>query len=242
MSVKNSFFVLFLVLSLPAFSQTEEGKNMGKINLSALALKGLNIQYERQIGPRVTVAIGYSAIPNATLPFKGYLNKQINNPGVNINDFRLGTSIITPEIRYYYGKEGAFHGFYIAPYARFAGYNISGPVTYTTSTKVNRTAVFDGKINLFSAGMMLGSNFHLTKKLYLDWWIAGGSYGTAKGNVHATTSLNLDEQAGLKQQLEKVRVPFTTLESEVNSNGATVTSVGNMIGVRGFGINLGFRF
>ncbi|MCW3106203.1 MAG: hypothetical protein JWQ09_709, partial [Segetibacter sp.] len=161
---------------------------------------------------------------------------------VNVSDFRLGTSIFTPEVRYYFGKKGAFHGFYLAPYARFGTYNIAGPIQYSTSNNARRSALFDGKLNTITGGLMMGSSFKLSNKLYLDWWIIGASIGGANGDLNAVTQLTSDEQSSLKNALDDLDIPFTEIQSQVNSNGATVTTTGSMVGVRGLGINLGFRF
>lgn len=215
---------------------------MGKINVSALAFKNINLQYERKISNRATVALGYSTIPTSGLAFRSAIEKQINNDNVNISEFKLGTSIITPEFRYYFGEKGAFHGFYLAPYARFGTYKIAGPISYSSSTGVTRSALFDGKVNMIGGGLMMGSSWNLTKSLYLDWWIAGASYGGATGNISAATPLDKDEQIALKRELDKVQIPLTSIESEVSATGATVRTTGNVVGVRGFGINLGMRF
>jgi hypothetical protein len=240
--MKKITLVLLLTSALPALSQETEGKNMAKVNLSAFALKGFGVQYERQIGKRITVGLGYSMIPKATIAFKSVVENAIDDPDVNVGDFRLGTSIFTPEFRYYLGKKGAFHGFYFAPYARIGSYKIAGPVSYTSSTNVKKTAVFDGKLNTFTGGLMIGSSWQLSDKFYLDWWIIGASYGSATGNLIAATPLNPAEQASLKRELDEIEVVGTEIKSEVNSNGATVTTSGSIAGTRGLGINFGIRF
>ena len=240
--MKNVITIIALAFALPAISQQPDGKNMGKINLSAFAFKGFGLQYERQVGRRITVALGYGKIPTSTIPFKSYIETQINNPDVKVGDFRLGTSILTPEVRYYFGKKGAFHGFYVAPYARIGTYNIDGPVQYTSSTNTKRSAVFDGKLHATTGGLMLGSSFQLSNKLYLDWWIIGAGIGGANGNLATITALSKDEQTSLQNSLNSLNVPFTRIQSQVNDNGATITTTGTMAGVRGLGFNLGFRF
>jgi uncharacterized protein with PQ loop repeat len=57
MNMKIFAGFLALVFYFPVHSQTTEGKNMGKINLSAFVAKGFSIQYERQVGKRLTVAL-----------------------------------------------------------------------------------------------------------------------------------------------------------------------------------------
>lgn len=234
--------LLMLAISLNVRSQDFKGKNMFKVNLSSFALGGFHLQYERQIARKITVALGYGSIPTSTIPFKSFIEKQINDPSINVADFRLGTSVITPEIRFYTGKKGAFHGLYFAPYARIGSYNIAGPIKYSSTATGQRTAIFDGKINTVTGGLLIGSNFSLSKRLYLDWWISGASIGGATGNLSTITQLTTEEQTSIKRALDNVDIPFTKIQSQVNSNGAVVTTNGTMVGIRGLGINFGFRF
>lgn len=240
--MKNILSLLALAFSLPGLAQDIEGKNMGKINLSAFAFKGFNLQYERQVGRRITVALGYGMIPKSTIGFKSYIENQIDDPDVQVGDFRLGTSILTPEARYYFGKNGAFHGFYLGPYLRFGSYKIAGPVSYTSSTNSKRSTIFDGKLNTITGGILIGSSWHLSKRFYLDWWILGASYGGANGNLVAVTSLTPSEQESLRNEINDISVAGTEITADVNANGATVKTTGSMVGVRGLGINFGVRF
>jgi hypothetical protein len=242
MTIKNLALILAMVISIPALSQDLKGKNMAKVNLSSFALKGFNLQYERRLTDRVTVELGYANIPTSKLPYSSFIQKQINDPGVNVADFRLGASVITPGFRFYVGSKGAFHGFYLAPYARFGRYSISGPVNYTAATEGTRTAIFDGKLHTTTGGLMIGSSFQLASQLYLDWWIIGASIGGGNGDLRATTPLTPDEQASLQRVLNDLDVPLTRIQTAVNNTGATITTTGTMIGVRGLGINIGFRF
>ena len=238
------FFLLFFIsYSILHAQKNVELNNMAKLNVSSLAFKSIHLQYERKIGKRTTLALGYSTIPTGSLAFQSFYEKQINNPRINISDFKLGTSILTPEFRYYYGKKGAFHGFYMAAYVRFGNYHIEGPISYNSTTDSTKKAVFDGNIKMISGGILLGSSFVLSKNLYLDWWIAGGSLGTASGRVSAASDLhNPDDQDGLKKALNSTSIPLTHIENEVTATGATVTSTGTVVGIRGLGINIGFRF
>ncbi|MCW3112399.1 MAG: hypothetical protein JWR18_795 [Segetibacter sp.] len=241
MNVRTLLPIVALVCYLPGKSQST-GKNMAKVNLSAFVGKGFGVQYERQIGKRFTVALGYSKIPTSNIAFKSFIESQVNDPNVKIGDFKLGTSIFTPEVRFYVGRKGAFHGFYLAPYGRFGRYNIEGPISYTTSTNFKKDLVFSGSLNSATGGLMLGSSFNLKKGLYLDWWIIGASIGSANGNFIAQTALSEPEQRSLRENLESIDIPFTTIKSTVTSTGATITTTGTMAGVRGLGINLGIRF
>lgn len=218
-----------------------DGKNMVKANLSAFALKGYSVQYERKLSHRFTAALNYSSIPFGTIAFQSTFERYTEGTDINLGKLQLGTSIFTPEVRLYTGKQGAYHGFYLAPYARISNYKMEVPVAFN-SALMERTALFTGTINNTTGGLMLGSQWSLSKKIYLDWWIVGASIGTAKGNLVATTPLNPAEQQELRNQLENIDIPFTKIQYEVNSTGATVTTSGAMAGARGLGINLGFRF
>ncbi len=223
-------------------NQNEETKNMVKVNVSSILTKSIAVQYERQIGKRTTVALGISVQPTSTVPFKSQLEKIIDNPRINVDQFKLGTTIITPEFRYYFGEKGAYHGFYLAPYVRLGKYHVEGPVTYNSSTDSTRIAVFNGDLSFLSGGILLGSSFPLGGKFYLDWWILGGGIGVASGNVHADSKLSDEDQTGLKKELNGTNVPFTHIENVVTPTGATVTSSGTVVGIRGLGINVGLRF
>ncbi len=242
MIIKKFLASLALLSSLPAMSQTIEGKNMGKLNVSAFAFKGFNLQYERQVSPKVTVALSYSSIPFSTIAFKSYIKEQVYNPDVDIADYRLGTSIFTPEVRYYLGKKGAFHGFYLAPYARLGHYKLEGPIAYSNSNGAKQNANFEGKLNNITGGLLIGSSWQLSDRFYLDWWIAGASFGGERGNFTADTKLTESDQVSLKKKLESLDLAGITIKSEVNSSGASVKTSGSMVGIRGLGVNFGIRF
>jgi hypothetical protein len=238
----EKIFSIFIALSICFVLKAQnEGKNIIKTNLSAFATKGYSLQYERKISKRLTAALNYSAIPKSKIAFQSIIEDAIEDPDVQVGSFLLGTSIFTPEIRWYIGRKGAMRGFYLAPYARISTYDMQVPVSFNSGTS-KRTALFDGKLNNTTGGLMLGSQFQLSNRLYLDWWIIGGSIGGASGNLIAATSLNTAEQQSLRDALKNVDVPFTSIEYTVNSNGATINTTGSMAGVRGLGLNLGIRF
>lgn len=240
--MKKNLAFLLLVCAHAAIAQTTEEKNMVKINLSAFAFKGFNFQYERQVSARVTVALGYGAIPFSSLPYKSYIKKQIFIPDADIANFRLSTSIFTPEVRYYFGKRGAFHGFYIAPYGRFGSYKISGPIVYDNSDNIAQKAEFTGKLHASSAGIMVGSSWQISPKFYIDWWIAGAGYGRESGDFTALTQLSASDQSSLRKTLNSITLSGITLSSQVNDGGAFIHTWGNIVGARAMGINIGFRF
>ena len=54
-------------------------KNMVKINLFALALKNVTVQYEREISKKTTVAIDVRTMPKSGLPFESSFRNAISD-------------------------------------------------------------------------------------------------------------------------------------------------------------------
>lgn len=244
--MKNVLAAIIFLLPIVSTAQTEsqgltDGYNMVKLNISAFAFKGFGLQYERKLSHRFTVALSYSAIPKSNIAFQSTIQNIIDDPDVEVGNFRLGTSVFTPEVRWYVGKKGAYRGFYLAPYVRISTYDMQVPVNFGSGPSP-RQALFNGKLHNYTGGLMIGSQYKLSERLYLDWWIIGASIGGANGDLIAAIPLNTMEQQQLQNQVNDINVPFTNTEITVNSNGAVVKTKGTMAGVRGFGINLGFRF
>lgn len=242
--MKKLVIIIFLLFSIPALSQTteEDGKNMIKLNLSAFVFKGFNLQYERQVSKKVTIAAGYGLIPVSSIPFKSYLQKEVYIPNVDVSSYRAGNSVFTPEVRFYVGKKGAFHGFYLAPYTRLGFYKINGPVRYSNSLGEDRNAHFSGKFTAITGGLLIGSAWRISGRFYFDWWIVGASFGGEKGNFTTIAALTPDDQASLKKNLNSISLEGVQLTSAVNGNGAIIKTSGSMVGLRGLGINFGMRF
>src|SRR3546814_10101184 len=63
-----------------------------------------------------------------------------------------------------------------------------------------RSVPLDGKLSTITGGLLFGAQWQLSERLYLDWWILGPSYGSANGQLTATTSLDGDEQQELRSE------------------------------------------
>jgi hypothetical protein len=245
--------ILFALVLSPSFllAQNKEKKafiipkekNIVKVNLSSLALKNIALQYERAIAKKTSLALGLRFQPKGTIPFKSELEKQVDNEDVQIGDFKEGNFAITPEIRFYFGKKEGLKGFYLAPYIRYASFDLEGPISYNSGGS-KKKGIFAGKLNSFSGGIMIGSQFKLGKNLMLDWWIAGGHGGFGNGDLQykADVPLTPSEQSSLKSNIESVDLPFVKFTYNVDANGATIKAQGAWAGLRGFGLNLGYRF
>jgi hypothetical protein len=253
--------ITFLLAALSVSAQQSEDKslsekksadpsrnkmNIFKVNLTALPLKNYSIQYERILHKHISAAIGIRFMPEGDLPFKNALSNAFNGDSATenaINNSQLGNFAFTPEFRFYVGRRGYGHGFYIAPYYRYANFNASSvPLEYdggTTTKTINLT----GDITTHTGGLMFGAQWFLGKYVTLDWWIIGAHFGNAKGTLTGTpnTPFTSLEQNDIRQSIEDINLPVGNIKAEVTANSAKAIFDGPWAGVRG-AIILGIRF
>lgn len=135
-------------------------------------------------------------------------------------------------------------GFYLAPYVRFATFDLGAPIKYTASTfpLIEKEALFNGKITSTSAGLMIGYQFQIATKIVLDFQIIGGHYGTSKGDLNFASALNPFEEQELRKNLNEIDAKPFKFTSTVNASGAQIKSDGPWAGIRGLNLGLGIRF
>lgn len=220
----------------------KEKKNIIKLNLPALAFKNISVQYERAIAKKMTVAATFRFMPKGSIPFKKSIIKLADDPDTErqLNNLEIGNMAVMPEIRFYVGKKGAFHGFYLAPYANIARYSSSLLFEYDDNG-TTETIPLSGDVNTFGGGLLLGAQWKLSKAVYLDWWILGPNYGNSKGSLIGKKTLTPTEQQDLRDELASLDIPLTEFTYNVDGNGATVKFDGPWAGVRA-GICIGINF
>ena len=217
-------------------------KNMVKINLFALALKNVTVQYEREISKKTTVAIDVRTMPKSGLPFESSFRNAISDQSTKdqLDNFKTSNFALMPQIRFYMGHKGAYHGFYIAPFLSYAHYTGDLPYSYIDSG-VSKTIPLAGSINTISGGLMFGAQWKLGQSIYLDWWIFGPHYGSSNGSISGKKSLSSSEQSALKSDLDGLNIPIVKITNSVDASGATINFSGPWAGVRA-GLCIGFRF
>jgi len=221
---------------------TARKNNIIKLNLPALAFKTISVQYERAVAKKITVAGTFRYMPEGSIPFKNSIIKLAEDPETErqLNNLEIGNMAFIPEVRFYVGKKGAFHGFYLAPFASIARYS-SELLFEFDNNGTTETMPLSGNVNSFTGGLMLGAQWKLGKAVYLDWWILGPNYGKSKGDLTGRKSLTASEQQSLRDELAGLDIPLTEFTYDVNANGATIKFDGPWAGVRS-GICIGINF
>lgn len=253
----RKIFILLLMIPGIAYSQKKLPSRVGKLNypknivktnLFGLVINNYNLTYERTIGKKFTASAGFRFMPNTRLPFKSTIESVIANPDVNINDFKIGNTAFTGEVRWYAGKR-AMSGFYIAPYVRYATFTATVPVENPSNDGVTTydPILFNGKVTSISGGLMFGVQYNLSKSLVLDFWILGGHVGRSKGILSASNiqpPMDAATQADLQTSLNDLQTagPFSFEGKVLSANSAQIKSSGPWAGLRAFALSLGYRF
>ncbi|MBC7913903.1 MAG: DUF3575 domain-containing protein [Pyrinomonadaceae bacterium] len=219
-------------------------KNLVKINLSSLALRNFSFQYERKVASRLSVALGVRVMPEGNIPFKDRISDLADDPDITkrLNEFETGNWAITPELRWYISRKGAPRGFYLAPFARYSKYTAKLPKFDIENT--TKSIDLGGDITAITGGVLLGSQWRLSKLVYLDLWLLGPNYGSSSGNISGkpNTAFTPQERQELETQLKDLEIPLADTEVTVTSTSANVKISGPWAGIRGLGFNLAFRF
>ena len=250
--MKKVLFILALLITLKVNAQKLiGGNNIIKGNLTSFALKNYHLSFERSLNHFMSVSASYRYMPKGSLPLQAIAKKYIDNPAINFDLFQMGNNALTFESRFYLGLQ-KMSGFYIAPYARFADFDLSVPVEYTYTpegsfiapTPITKSANLDGVIKSTSYGAYIGLQKQLLTKLVIDIWFIGGHFGSSNGSLNFIAPEKLPTQAvsALQKALDDTKVSPFEITSKVNQNGATADMKGPWAGFRGLGVSLGLRF
>jgi hypothetical protein len=216
-------------------------KNLLKINLIGFSING---QYERLLSKRFSIALSYKFLPSGKFLFRGLIPMSDPQARESLDNLIVSNSAITPEIRLYVGKKGYGQGFYLAPFFRSASFSGKGiGIDFTLDNGQPATFNMSGTIKSNTYGLLIGAQWKLGKRIWLDWQILGPHYGNATGNITgiSTASLSTSEQTSLANALRDIDIPFTNETVTVKANQATLGLTGPWAGLR-TGISLGIGF
>jgi hypothetical protein len=231
-----------LLIAIVYCSTLTAQKNMVKLNLPALALKNISLQYERKVAKKVTIAGTFRYMPTGSIPLKSTFKDLADDPDTErqLDNLRVGNFAFMPEARFYLSRKGAFRGFYLGLYGNIARYNADIPLEYDDAG-TTKTIPMSGHLTAITGGLMIGSQFKLGGPVYLDLWILGPGYGTSNGTLTGKQTMDASEQQSLRDELDDLDIPLTKFTYNVNGSGATIDFKGPWAGIRS-GICIGFRF
>lgn len=223
-------------------------KNIVKFNFTSIVLQHYSAQYEHLIGKRQSLGIGFGVSPNVSIPFKHTLLEKYggsNDTRRAIEATKFNKISITPEYRFYLGKEDAPTGFYIAPFARYMHMGIDQDYSLTTEDNSLYVAHVNGKLNGIGGGILLGAQWALSKHFTFDWFIIGPFIGSLHSNIKGTgdmSNLSDDDKAYIRDEIESVDIPLWDIDATVDNDIVDIKIKGPFYGVRAFGFNIGYWF
>ena len=208
-----SFFLL-LAGSAGKAQLIEERQNEVKMNLLSLAVKTVSLQYERNLRPHLTVALGIRFSPMSSLPFRNQLTPSGGSDNSNnvvteaLSSIRLRNFALTPEVRCYFRRDGEARGFYGALFGRYSADGFTS--TFRTENNSSATGYRDvaiyGGYRAASIGLMLGAKFRLSRTVMLDWWIAGPMYSSGTLSLDVVLgqgAISQEERNNIQQDTDR---------------------------------------
>lgn len=246
---KLTLLTLTLGLSLASVAQEKaempEKKNAVKLNLSSLAYKNIGIQYERAFHPKLTVAAQIRFMPKGSLPFTSALDGA-SGDSLDITSIKVGGWAITPELRFY--PRHAMKGFYLAPYLRIRNISMDAPggISYVDNNNASKKIDLSGNMFSIGGGLMIGSHFNIGKSFSLDWFIIGVHFTSSNLKLNAG-GLNLSAADQSKIEADALSTLsdqnfIKKYSVDATPTGVDLTGKFGMVGLRGFGLNFGYRF
>jgi len=241
-------------------------KSVIKLNLLPIGLGDYSFQYEYAFHKNMSGALGFSF-----LNLSGKLKSALVD-SMGITNSKVTGWALTPEFRFYPGekeKHQAPHGFYLAPYFRYAKYNVTGlypvdlPATAgsggTPTTTPSGSTVPTESFNLnikstlttYNLGLMIGYQWIIGGHFSIDWWMIGAGRGKSKLTYDFNSSelnMSASDQADLKKDMDTNMnsdsfSPFSPkVTNSTNAHGGNVLVEGlPSVSLRS-GLTIGFAF
>lgn len=233
---------LSILYSSSSYAQ-EDSPNIVKLNLVSASLGQFSGEYERILTTKFSLNGSVSFMPIRSLPFKSAISKSLGSSSV-VNSMRLGIFAAAVEGRYYWTKNNKpAEGFYLAPFVKYAKYDINSKVEYSLGSLARASIPISGDFSTFTGGVAVGAQWKLKERLLLDWRIIGLSYGVSNGSVVGRKELTSEDQRQILEKLNDLsdRLPILDLVTRVTENGVRSTIDGSWLGVR-MGLSIGYRF
>jgi len=246
--MKRLLIFIFIGISFHAVGK-DLPKNVIKINLAPVFLKTISLQYERTFLRNFSLCLqfGQSGDMSMGVFMNRYLDSRQNETLEKIRStitmkklYTSGSTYITPELRLYLSLRGAPKGVYIAPYYRIATTKLHAEFMYQDSNSVSQPVNFEGRLNGFYPGVMLGYQKTLLRFITMDVWLGGVQWGSSKATLEATGDFHTINKQGVRDFLQD-NVKDGSADVTIEDNKITANYNGKTIGFR-FGFCIGIAF
>lgn len=244
---------LLWIIGLMLCTTTAKGqlvnRTLVKFNISGAVFKNYTAQYERIISKNSSITFSAGVSLNAPLPFKQALINRFsdNADAVRAINTTLFTKYVgTLEYRFYLAGH-APTGWYLAPFVRYLNMTIDQDYTYTDLKGVLHRPNLKAQFNAGGAGVLLGYQWMLGKRIGLDLWLLGPFYGTNVkadfvGNDPLWQQLTAKDIQNIRRDINSVELPGYTVTDKINLPTIEALLEGPYYGVRAFGLALSYRF
>jgi len=218
--------------------KTKETKNEIGIVLSDFLNGGIQLKYERLLGEHISVGlgVGYKG-KNGIIRLSGIDSDQIKTSDIAYD----GLKIIT-EARYYINRSGqiGMDGFYFGSYLKYSNFQSDLDGTYISSLEESFPIEFDADINITSLGFMVGYKLPLSKKISLDFLIAGPGSGFYKFKLTNRKDLPDEFYEDFNNALDQYSI-FDLIDGDFRFESANSKTKFTRLAFR-YGISLGYSF
>jgi len=224
-------------------------KNIVKFNLTGLILKSAGFQYEHKIGRKTSLSLGLIYRPKATWFLSNYYDTTSASTGYSqeskfmIASSRLRSFILTPEFRYYLGRQ-APSGLYLAAFARVKSNKKQFSYHYYDDVNlVQRSALGNLNETMIGVGILFGYQLVTRKRLTIDCWFLGPWIGNQ--HVKLLSNVNTSSISSLQQTFiaQDMKVMLSK-EHDIQWNTKGILTTFNYLDLsaRFAGINVAYSF
>lgn len=232
--------ILFAVLDVNGqeLEDSKETKNALAIVVSDFIDGTFQLRYERLMGEHISVnlGVGYKG-EKGLISLSGLDTEKIKTGDITYSGLKL-----IPEVRYYLNKNGEYgmDGFYFGAYLKYSNYKSDLDGTYINDANESFTIEFDADIKVTSIGLMVGYKLPISKKLSIDFLIAGPGAGFYNFSFVNRRDLPDEFYEDFNKALEEYSV-FDVLDGDFSFESKNKKSNFTILSFR-YGISLGYSF
>jgi hypothetical protein len=182
-------------------------KNIIRYNLSGALLLGADryivFGYERLINKKQSFSINIGSVALA----KSSKESVTSGDFTFRNDPKSSGFNVSADYRFYLQKENKFdapHGLYWGPYVSYNQFNRESIWFNDSTSSQDKTVNTKLNMKIFTAGVELGYQFILWKRLALDFLLIGPGIGSYDINLSTSTNLTEEEKVKLREKVKQV--------------------------------------